>query len=929
MSILWCLTGSLDTRLISDLRTAEVINDASYDVTRDHSALSSKKHAEVIIKGNINQKPFEIIRRKYEKKQELFFQFNHENLTAQSVKATQMKIDEVLGIGTGLLQRCYFFGQHSHTHQSLLGLSDTKLKEELSTLINNQLWITLSQEIRQLEKSLIQENIDYKSSLRQNEENRWKIMKNLEETKVSMTNYEIELATIRQQLAQEQQRRQEAQIASGSLSAANNNAIVSSEQLENQIAFYQKELLSLEKKRQELQMNLIQPIQKEYDDLIHQMTSMKRPSSFSRHSSNSTTTRGSQPSSISSISSNLSPQEKELEELKSKLSYENGIIQQTEKLLSSLNLKISNEKKKLQQLEQSINATIMGNKNISAFFSVQKKKKQDIPNEIEILKKLLEDKITSLGSFGEQISSIKLSLQHLELFHLQQQRKNSGSDGSSSSLSSSSSSSSRLLKKNQSTSEQTPHNHHHQSNHNSAPIIENCPTCGQNMISLETAMQREKLLTNQLQQLNSSQSQLQQEILSLRQLIQSYSNLSNAINEFNEKEINVKEILEMEKQQQQELLENTMKSIHEMLTPKITQLEKEISLQQELLMNKTITLKQQLQQYQNDIQQIDHQIKQLSSQKQSTEYSLNHYLQQFQSYQLNIEILKNKIAFLQENYQKLNQSIEECNEKDKNYQEFITKNQEKIDYYEKLLILFSTKGIQQYIFQFFLFSLENYTNYYLSYLTDNSMKLFLIADLSQSFDRILKLIKIRSTIPSSHSPLSSSSLGLPLVSPLKRKGKKIAGDEAHNHSTSPPPLAPMPMSHYEWKERHLSQLSGGQWRRCSLALDFAFTKLIRQRGLLRCNVLVLDEILTHLDARGRESVGSLLKSMVHDEDEVLSDLSTGNTDGDNWLAKDPYETILVILQDLAAMELEEAFDHMDVVVKEGDIARIELDGEKQ
>lgn len=87
--------------------------------------------------------------------------------------------------------------------------------------------------------------------------------------------------------------------------------------------------------------------------------------------------------------------------------------------------------------------------------------------------------------------------------------------------------------------------------------------------------------------------------------------------------------------------------------------------------------------------------------------------------------------------------------------------------------------------------------------------------------------------------------------------------------------------------------------------------------------------MTHLDARGRESVGSLLKSMVHDEDEVLSDLSTGNTDGDNWLAKDPYETILVILQDLAAMELEEAFDHMDVVVKEGDIARIELDGEKQ
>ena len=34
----------------------------------------------------------------------------------------------------------------------------------------------------------------------------------------------------------------------------------------------------------------------------------------------------------------------------------------------------------------------------------------------------------------------------------------------------------------------------------------------------------------------------------------------------------------------------------------------------------------------------------------------------------------------------------------------------------------------------------------------------------------------------------------------------------------------------------------------------------------------------------------------------------------------------MILQDLAATELEEAFDHIDVVVKEADTARVIVDG---
>ena len=44
------------------------------------------------------------------------------------------------------------------------------------------------------------------------------------------------------------------------------------------------------------------------------------------------------------------------------------------------------------------------------------------------------------------------------------------------------------------------------------------------------------------------------------------------------------------------------------------------------------------------------------------------------------------------------------------------------------------------------------------------------------------------------------------------------------------------------------------------------------------------------------------------------------------LGSGAYETVIVILQDLAATELEEAFDHIDVVVKENDSSRVIIDG---
>lgn len=59
----------------------------------------------------------------------------------------------------------------------------------------------------------------------------------------------------------------------------------------------------------------------------------------------------------------------------------------------------------------------------------------------------------------------------------------------------------------------------------------------------------------------------------------------------------------------------------------------------------------------------------------------------------------------------------------------------------------------------------------------------------------------------------------------------------------------------ELRERGLAQLSGGQWRRVSMSLDLAFAEVVRRKGALRCGLIVMDEILTHLDASGREAVG--------------------------------------------------------------------------
>jgi DNA repair exonuclease SbcCD ATPase subunit len=119
-----------------------------------------------------------------------------------------------------------------------------------------------------------------------------------------------------------------------------------------------------------------------------------------------------------------------------------------------------------------------------------------------------------------------------------------------------------------------------------------------------------------------------------------------------------------------------------------------------------------------------------------------------------------------------------------------------------------------------------------------------------------------------------------------------------------------------FKERPLATLSGGQWRRCSLALNLGFADLVARKGQLCPSLIVFDEPLTHLDRAGRADVGKVLRK-------ILGRSTVEETgDGASHFA---VSTIIIILQDLAAEELEEVFDRIDLVVKENGSSFVQVD----
>ncbi|KAL3137671.1 hypothetical protein ABBQ38_004946 [Trebouxia sp. C0009 RCD-2024] len=98
------------------------------------------------------------------------------------------------------------------------------------------------------------------------------------------------------------------------------------------------------------------------------------------------------------------------------------------------------------------------------------------------------------------------------------------------------------------------------------------------------------------------------------------------------------------------------------------------------------------------------------------------------------------------------------------------------------------------------------------------------------------------------------------------------------------------------KERSIRQLSGGERRRVALALALGFADLVSGRGQLRCNLIVLDEVLQQLDGEGKARVGAVLRNL-------------------------PQSTVLVVGQ--ADSYLTDVSDNVDVVVKRNGCATLE------
>lgn len=417
----------------------------------------------------------------------------------------------------------------------------------------------------------------------------------------------------------------------------------------------------------------------------------------------------------------------------------------------------------------------------------------------------------------------------------------------------------------------------------------NCPACGQHLpgnssVIAAKVQEMESILIELLQQRRN----LDNEVHAYKRLLNISQQLTNL---YKEQEMLQRSIHEKESEQNQYRLQ--WKQVDDKLQ------------------NVQYELKQA--QHQQAAQQAIHQESIAATQRrlEAAEERYQQYTNEYEEQKLKLSQLKQSVDVAREEEMRFNQTFYEVNSKLQLQQTLVQDKEQMIQQcqqevqalelekkglhdrqqlLDQLVLLFGPKGIQHYLFQSAISQLEVLANNYLLILSDGGIRLQLKSDVEQ--ERVLKTVLMRS------------------------------------------------LADGQWRERGLAQLSGGQWRRVSLALDLAFTELVRRRGILRFNVMIMDEILTHLDAAGRESVGSVLKALVENEssNEGINSVRSVEEDYEvreveeerrlmsNALTDSCYETILVILQDLVATELEESFDHIDVVVKEGDASRVILDG---
>lgn len=192
------------------------------------------------------------------------------------------------------------------------------MKEELSTLVNANLWISLSQEVRAKEKAL---NISIndrkvKNDIKQLDMNA--LLNTIHESKAKLSSLKEELEIL--QKKQIQQQKEILQNSTSRIIEIIGTPIEGNPELsiDNEIGIIEKDIQNLDKQKGRFQSESIEPLRRELDYVIQRMTKSKPINRF-----NSTYQNISRTSEDSEIS-------QQLEILKGQLSYQLGMKKRCE-----------------------------------------------------------------------------------------------------------------------------------------------------------------------------------------------------------------------------------------------------------------------------------------------------------------------------------------------------------------------------------------------------------------------------------------------------------------------------------------------------------------------------------------------------------------------------------------------------------------------
>ena len=814
MSVMWGLTGSMDARLVADGRAVDVAYDGGG---------VGKCTAEVIIQGSINNSPFVVTRRRGARKNDLLFQVNGKDLTTQSVKDTQAVMDDILGIGDGLLQRCCFFGQHSHTLQSLLGLSDVKLKSEMSFLVDTKIWTAAQQDVRAREKVDKARVVELDVELRIRAEEILRVKSSLDDSMQLIRRLESELGNARQKVSEEQ---------------GISRSAITSKFGDVSIGHLNEQLVSLQREAVILQRDVIEPLRRASIDIVR------------------------------ANSQKLVSLDQGISAIREKLAITKAAVNASATAKSSLTTRLQQ-----QEQQRSMNTTtfksLLSGSNIATI-----PPNDDILNtniDVNALRRDHETSVAALAQVNAQVTSLQTSLMRLNEVKANKDKQKSTCD---------------------------------------VHDADNCPTCGQ-LFPENTAKERESSLIVDIHHLRQEQLALNRTCESLRSRVDlgiKAKSMADQLRQLHDRtkdlkaEIQGHEVVVSAKLQELAVLENElMDRTNERKIAEASHSAAELSVVSKLKTH-------------------DQQSKELNDKERALKNNIDE-LSRIENELSNTQTRANAtISLIEDRLKSARDSVTTKSIPLFELEDIVARgNQEKRDIvaraavYSRLGDCLGPRGIQHYIFLGLLRQLEEIANSYLDVLADGGIRLALQGD--DDGDRIIKTVSIRT-------------------------------------------------ADGQYMERGLSQLSGGQWRRVSMALDFAFAEVIRRKGTLRSNLMVMDEVLTHLDASGREAVGTVLRAMVgptvnkskksvikgvvtessvNKEDEFGIEVSDGygalvNTDNgrkevdmtpdlsQTLLSAGSYETVIVILQDLVAQEFEESFDHIDTVVKDGDSSTVRIDG---